>query len=274
MDPLDEKELCGPSLFHIIIGRRTMKISLGRLFLWVLCISFQMTTLAFAAESEFSRNISIAEDSEKELRERIVAIHYLGVSGEKRALKPMLGILMDEKEKEGIRCVAVRGLVDLGQERFQIISSFEEAYRARNTEENLRYTILLSLGRMRAEESLPLFSDALSDPSGMIRFKASQAIGLIGTDKSASLLIYHLNEEQDRMVRAEMVRAMGGVTGPESRKALIHSLLSDPSPLVRWNAALTLKKFEPLSLDARSSMASALNDDSPMVRKTVKGILQ
>jgi len=35
------------------------------------------------------------------LRDRIVAMQYLGISGEKEALKPMLRILMNEKEKEG-----------------------------------------------------------------------------------------------------------------------------------------------------------------------------
>ncbi len=251
-----------------------MKVSLGRLLLWVLCISLPMRICAVAAESEFSENLSIAENSEKGLRDRIVAILYLGTSGEEQALKPMLAILMNQKEKEGIRCGAVRGLADLEQGRPQVISGFEQVYREPGAGENLRYTILFSLGRMRAGESLPLLSDALSDPSEMIRFKASQAIGNIGTVASGALLITHLNKEQDKMVRAEIVRVMGGAKGPEIQKVLIKTLLSDPSPLVRWNAALTLEKFEPLSPDVRSAIAPAINDDSPMVRKTVKGILQ
>ncbi len=251
-----------------------MKISPGRLFLWILCIIFQMTASALAAESEFSNNLAIAENGANGTRERMAAIHYLAISGEERALKPMLAILMNEKEKEGIRCGAVRGLADLGQGRVQVISGFEQVYRKPGAGENLRYTILFSLGRMRAEESLPLLSGALSDPNEMIRFKASQAIGYIGNDTSVTLLLTRLNEEQDRMVRAEMVRALGGSKSTEARKALIQALLSDPSSLVRWNAALTLEKFEPLSPEARSAMAPALNDPSPMVRKTVKGILQ
>ncbi len=251
-----------------------MKIAPGRLFLWIFCIFFQMSCSVLAAESEFSRNLSIAENSENSLRERMVAIQYLGTSGEEQALKPLLAILMNKKESEGIRCGAVRGLAELGQGRPRVISSLEEVYDEPDAGENLRYTILFSLGRMRAEGSLPLLSRALADPNEMIRFKASQAIGHIGTDKSVTLLVARLKQEQDRTVRAEMVRALGDAKTTEARDALIRTLLSDPSSLVRWNAALTLEKFEPLGLEARSAMAPALNDSSPLVRKTVKGILQ
>ncbi len=251
-----------------------MNISPERLLLLILCIFLPMTTYVLAAESEFSKNLSIAENSQNSLRDRIVAMQYLGISGEKEALKPMLRILMNEKEKEGIRCGAVRGLAELGEGRPQVISGFEQVYGERGAGENLRYTILFSLGRMQAGESLPFLTDALSDPNAMIRFKASQAMGRIGTETSATLLIRHLKEEQDRMVRAEMVRALGNAKGTEVRKQLVQRLLSDPSSLVRWNAALTLGKLEPLSQDTRSAMAPALNDISPMVRKTVKGILQ
>ncbi len=251
-----------------------MMISPGRLFLWILCISLPMTTCVLAAESEFSKNLSIAESSENGLRDRIVAMHYLGISGEVQALKPMLAILINEKEEDAIRCGAVRALVDLDQGRPQVLSAFEQVYQQQGAGENLRYTILFSLGRMRAGESLPLLSDALSDPDEMIRFKASQALGRVGTEASTALLMSHLNEEQDRMVRAEMVRALEGTKDAEVRKKLIQTLLTDPSSLVRWNAALMLEKLEPLSQDTRSAMAPALNDVSPMVRKTVKGILQ
>lgn len=251
-----------------------MMISPGRLFLWILCISLPMTTCVFAAESEFSKNLSIAENSENGLRDRIVAMHYLGISGEVQALKPMLAILMNKKEEDVIRCGAVRALVDLDQGRPQVLSGFEQVYLQQGAGANLRYTILFSLGRMRAGESLPLLSDALSDPDEMIRFKASQALGRVGMEASTALLMSHLNEEQDRMVRAEMVRALEGAKDAEVRKKLVQTLLTDPSSLVRWNAALMLEKLEPLSQDTRSAIAPALSDVSPMVRKTVKGILQ
>ena len=71
-----------------------------------------------------------------------------------------------------------------------------------------------------------------------------------------------------------MVRALGEAKNPNARNALIQALLSDPSSLVRWNAALALEKCQPLGAEARSAIAPALNDASPLVRKTVKGILQ
>ena len=133
-----------------------MKISPGRLFLWILCISFQITASVLAAESEFSKNLSILENPENGLRERMVAMHYLSTSGEEQALKPMLAILRNSEEKEGIRCGAVRGLAELGQDRPQVISSFEKVYGEPGVGENLRYTILFSLGRMHARGISPV----------------------------------------------------------------------------------------------------------------------
>ncbi len=256
-----------------------MKILRERIFLWFFCIFFQiigiqMVCCVFAAESEFSRNLSVAQDDGKSVSERMAAIQYLGTSGELQALKPMLDMLKNPKEKEAVRCGAVRGLADLGQERSQVIEGLEQVYREPGAGENLRYTILFSLGSMRAEQSFPLLSNALSDADEMIRFKAAQAIGHIGNEPSVKLLIARLEAEKDRMVRAEIVRALGGARNDASRNAIIQALLSDPSSLVRWNAALTLKKFDPLSPEVRSAIAPALNDSSSMVRETVKGMLQ
>jgi HEAT repeat protein len=232
-----------------------------------------MGSPAAIAASEFSKNLSIALDSSQTLRQRIIAIHYLGSTGEERAAGPLLSILTNPVEQEGLRCTAARALTDLGEARSEIIPAFEKVYQEPESGRNLKYTILLSLGRMRGSEALPMLSAALSDSSPMIRFKASQAVGELKSDESVRLLTSHLETEKDRMVRAEIVRALGLTQNPAAEMALAKSLASDPEPLVRWNAAITLKKFKTLSPEARAVFTAAQKDPSPMVRQTVKGML-
>ncbi len=108
----------------------------------------------------------------------------------------------------------------------------------------------------------------------MIRFKVCQALGQLGGEESVQLLGLHLGNEKDTIVRAETVRALGDTKSMAAEKALVHSLLSDPKPIVRWNAALMLKELPSLSPDARSALNAALNDSSSIVSETVKGMLQ
>lgn len=234
-------------------------------------IMFLATGFAAMAD-EFSKNRSIAMDGSKSLRERIIAIYHLGETGEEEAAAPLLALLINPSEQEGIRCSAARELADLGKARYETISAFERVYREPGAGRNLMYTILLCLGRMRASESLPLMTQALSDPRAMIRFKASQAIGELKTEASVGVLVSHLQTEQDRMVRAETVRALGQLQGLASEKALTSALVTDPEPLVRLNAALALKSFKSLGPEARSALIAAEKDPSSAVRDIVKGV--
>jgi HEAT repeat protein len=244
---------------------------------WIatLCVVMFLATGSGArGEDDFSKNCSIALDPSKGLRDRIIAMHQLGETGGEGAAAPLLKLLGNPAEQEGIRCSAARELADLGNDRSEIIPALEKAYREPNAGRNLMYTILLCLGRMRAIESLPLMTDSLSDPRAMIRFKASQAIGELETEESVRVIVSHLAKEEDRMVRAEMVRALGGSQVPSSEKALVNALISDPEPLVRLNAALALKSFESLSSEARCALVRAQKDPSSAVRDAVKGVTQ
>ena len=238
----------------------------------LICGVILMGSASAAMAAEFSKNRAIALDASKSLRERIIAIRHLGAADQERAAEPLLVLLTNPSEQEGIRSCAARELADLGGARSQIIPALEVVYKEPGAGNNLMFTILVCLGHMRASEALPLLTQALSDPRAMIRFKASQAIGQLKTDESVRLLVLHMEKEEDRMVRAEMVRALGNSENPLSEKALVQSLVSDPEPLVRWNAALTLKTFTSLSPEARSALIAAQQDPSLMVRETVRGI--
>jgi HEAT repeat protein len=162
-------------------------------------------------------------------------------------------------------------LAQLGEPRPEILSAYEAVYRSRRTGENLRYTILLALGSMKASESLPLLSEALSSGDDRIRFKAAQAMGMIGGDEAVNLLISRLELERDRMVRAEIVRALARNESASVESALVRVLKTDPEPLVRYNAALSLVQFKSLSAEGRAALMAAGSDSSPMVRKAARG---
>src|SRR5690606_30870546 len=116
---------------------------------------------------------------------------------------PLLSTLRDKGEDRRVRAGAVLALAESGKPRATIIEAYEEVYRDRRTGENLRYTILLSLGTLKATESQALVSEALSGDDDRLRFKAAQALGMIGGDDAVNLLVSRLEPEQDRMVRAQ-----------------------------------------------------------------------
>jgi HEAT repeat protein len=251
-----------------------MRVLHIRLSVGIACFILFAVSAVATADSGLEKNSLIVIDQGRSLRQRTVAIYHLGASGDVRAVEPLLNILTGKTESEGLRSNAARALADLGEAESRVISTLETVYGEEGAGKNLRYTILLCFGRMGAAESLALLSKALSDSNPMIRFKACQALGQLGGGESVQLLGSHLRNEKDTTVRAEAVRALGDTKSMAAEEALVHSLLSDPKPIVRWNAALMLKQLPSLSPDAHSALNSALNDSSPVVSETVKGILQ
>jgi HEAT repeat protein len=240
----------------------------------VVCAALLCIPQYAIAESDLSNTISIAQDMSMSVNDRILAIRALGSSGDTRASGPLLGILGNLAETSGIRSSTVRALANLGTPRAEILQALEKVYRDPLTGDNLSYTVLLYLGYMKATESLPLLSEALSHSNSMIRFKAAQALGMLGSDEAIDALISHMKNEEDPMVRAEMVQAIGQTQNPLTEAALIKALRSDQEPLVRYNAAIMLGKFTTLSPEARSALEAARGDESPSVRAKVKGIVQ
>jgi len=223
--------------------------------------------------ADLSATLSLAQDSSANPRDRLPAIEALGSSGDEGAAAPLLKILKDVSEEEGVRSSAVRALARLGEPRADILTAFENVYNDPRSGENLLYTILLHFGDMRAVESLDLLSGALRSPNPMIRFKAVQALGELKGSNAVSVLTAHLDVEKDRMVRAETVRSLGRLEDPAAQEALTRTLAKDPEPLVRYNAVLSLNTFKSLSPATIEALKAALEDSSVMVRKAAERVL-
>lgn len=226
-----------------------------------------------AGEEDFVKQAAIAADPSVKPETRIPAIQELGRSGDSRAATSLLKLLNDPLEDPGIRSSAARALADLGLSGKEAAASMEKAYREAAADDNLRYTILLSLGRMKASDSLSLFREALVDPDDRIRFKAAQALGELNNSEAVNTLLDRYQGEKDRIVRAEIVRALGKNHDPELESFLSRVLLQDGEALVRWNAALMLKAYPSLGAKGKAALGTAATDSSPMVRQATGGAL-
>jgi HEAT repeat protein len=229
--------------------------------------------IPLASASVISDKAVIANDRAQSSDSRMRAILDLGSSGDESAVPVLLRILKDTSEESRIRSSAVLALENLGTPRQTIIRTFEAVYSEPDAGKNFRYTILMSLGKMKAVESLSMLSSALSSPNSMIRMKAFQALGALDNEKALQIMARYLKTESDYMVRAAAVRAAGQSRSAMAEAILVNALRSDSASLVRYNAAVMLGQFEPLSLDAQTAIAAAKNDKSSVVRNAVRGIL-
>ena len=238
----------------------------------IICLfSALLILFFFSAFANFGRDtatdLASAQDRTRNVEDRLSAIRTMGQSGDESHSDPLLRMLRDKGEDRRVRAGAVIALAESGKPRATIIEACEEVYRDRKTGENLRYTILLSIGTLKATESQALVAEALSGDDDRIRFKAAQALGMIGGDDAVNLLVSRLEPERDRMVRAEIVRALGRNESASVEGVLVWALKTDPEPLVRYNAALSLVQFKSLGAEGREALRVAAEDPSPMVRK-------
>ncbi len=238
---------------------------------WSFLIILLLLAPSAAADQGLARKLALAQDGTQGVEDRSRAIMDLGRSGDRKASEPLLRILKDPAEPRRVRSSAVMALGRIGEPRPAILSAYETVYRHPKTGRNLCFAILLAHGSIKAVESLPLLSEALSGGDDGIRFKAAQALGMVGGDDAVNLLITRLETEQDRMVRAEIVRALARNESASVERVLVRVLRTDPAPLVRYNAVLCLGKFKSLSEEGREALRAAGSDPSSMVRKAAGG---
>jgi len=244
-------------------------MTLRKLVIPLLCVLLVFSFISAVADvaRDGATDLAVARDRTRTLDDRLDALRAVGRSGDERHADPMLRMLRDAGEDRRVRAGVVVALTEMNRARPDILDAYEEVYRDRKTDENLRYAILLSLGTLKAAESQALLAEALSGGDDRIRFKAAQALGMIGSGEAVHLLLSRLDVEQDRMVRAEIVRAVGRSAGASAEGVLARVLGTDPQPLVRYNAALSLAALPSLGAEGMQALRAALHDSSPMVRR-------
>jgi HEAT repeat protein len=247
--------------------RKFIIVGTAGLFLLVIfCVGL------LAASDDLSGKKAVAVDRTQTAEDRMGAIFDLEASADSSAALVLLRILRDESEDSQIRKSAVLALTTLGTPRTEIINAFKIAFNESNAGKNFRYTILHSLGKMKAVEAMSLLSTALSNNDSMTRLKAAQALGALQNENALQLLAAHLAKEEDYMIRAAAIRAVGQSQTTTAERILSKYLRSDSSPLVRNNAAIMLGKFTTRQSDTKAALQAAMEDESATVRETVRGI--
>jgi len=246
---------------------------LRKIFISLFSALFLFILLPVAADAGrgTARDLAAAQDRTRSIEDRSRTILVLGRSGDQKASGPLLQILRDPAEPRRVRASAVMALAQIGQPRAEILSTYEAVYKSPRTGENLRYTILLSLGTLKATESYQLLADALSNRDSMIRFKAAQALGDFQSEEALNLLASRLEKEPDRLVRAQIVRSLGLSENAFVEGVLSYSLKTDQAAVVRYNAAVALRNFKALGEEGRDALQAAREDSSSMVRDAVRG---
>lgn len=103
--------------------------------------------------------------------------------------------------------------------------------------------ILKSLGRLPDEFAAATFLPLLSHANDDVRFWAAKNLGKIGDDTVLPVLIDHAKQEQDTLVRREVVAAIGRTRSAKNIDALIQ-FLQDDDPKVILQAIRGLLVFK------------------------------
>jgi len=226
---------------------------------------------AASDQPEAASDAAVALDYKMNSGERIQAIQRMAVQKDADSAGSLISILLDKAEEPGVRASAARALGEVRESGPESLKALSEVFREPGAEANLRYTILMSIGKLKDLTGISLLKEALAESDPMIRFKAVQAMGDLGSAEAVSIISGHLDAEKDKMVRAQAAKALGSYDLEASQLCLAGLLKNDPEALVRLNAALSLNRFSSLTAEARSALEAAGGDPSIMVREAAKG---
>ncbi|HLQ20788.1 MAG TPA: HEAT repeat domain-containing protein, partial [Nitrososphaerales archaeon] len=89
----------------------------------------------------------------------------------------------------------------------------------------------------------PLKEAAMTDPSWIVRAKALEALGEVGTEEALTSIL-SLGIPENRRVRRALARALANFKDRGGHKLLAELLLADESPYVQCEAAISLAKAQ------------------------------
>lgn len=167
--------------------------------------------------------IKMLADSNIEVKR--TAINALALSGDPRAISPLMDILKTEKNIQA-KMSALVALGDLkSREAVPLISSFlKDPYPIFRTE------AIRTLGKINSSESYNEIAVMLSDEAEGVRIMAAQTAGNLKISSAVPLLVRNLNDRVN-LVRRACAQALGK-TGRNSEIPELEKLLSDKDPSV------------------------------------------
>ena len=131
----------------------------------------------------------------------------------------------------------------------EVIGMIRDAYHSNQLDS--KKSAIVSMGHSSNPTWLPTVITELGHSSGAIRYEAVLACGLLG-EESSVIHIISLLEDEDFEVQGAVIRALGNIGGPISKKALEKCLKMDDNALVELaHEAIDELAFDddPLSMD-------------------------
>ena len=166
---------------------------------------------------------SIENSSDPHIRR--YATYFLGqMKGEKEV--GYLAALLHDPDK-GVRRQAAISLASSGQEAFAVLSGL-----IMDTDWKVRYRACEALGLMGNKDAVPLLVAALDDGKDHVRYMAAKSLGLLGERSAEGPLIQRIDDE-NIFVRKIVAISLGKIGGRASAEALKKRLENEPSEDVK-----------------------------------------
>jgi HEAT repeat protein len=174
--------------------------------------------------------IALVQDGNSASETRASAAHALGVIGDKRATKPLLSLLKDERYF--VRQQAAWALGHMGEAAVTDVVEM-----ARSSSPATREAAVEALGNIKSSGSIEALLSSLSDQNQNVRAAAVKALGETGDGRAVSHLVIILRDEASphRSQAASALARLGKAAVP----ALV-AVLEDSKPSVRQFAAEAL----------------------------------
>lgn len=135
--------------------------------------------------------------------------------------------------------------------------------QCRNGSVQQKCSAIVDIEEMGATEALPVLLELLTFPDEGVRANAAHALGELG-DRGASPKLLSSLKDSSSLVRLNAIESLGLLQSVESMHEISRLLQTDEDPLVRLQAAETLRMFnEPSVLPP---LIEALNDPDAGVR--------
>lgn len=172
---------------------------------------------------------------------RLEAATSLGIRRERSAVSPLLELIEQEEEAEGVKVEAVEalGAIREGVPVGRLVSRLEQESSAK-----VRGQIVDVLGDLDGLSAAEAVTIALvSDPAREVRARAAQALGRLRPPGAFALLVGRLHSETAPENRAAIFQGLGQLGDREGTPTLIAALVGERDPLSRKAAALALGKL-------------------------------
>jgi HEAT repeat protein len=131
-----------------------------------------------------------------------------------------------DPQKE-VRAEAMQGLVKIGKPAVRsCIQSLQDG------DWRIRYRAAEALGLIGDPEAYPALVAALADVRDHVRYMAAKGLGLLGDSRAVGHLLA-LQDDENEFVRRSTARALGAIGGAEAREGLLAALRREDCEGVR-----------------------------------------